>query len=163
MAITPGPQSIWEPHMFHGSDAVVQWEEPIISQFKVSEVKVSQSSPTLCNPKNYTVHGILQARILEWVTLPFSRGSSQPRDRTQVSCIAGGFFTNWAIREAAQFKAFMYISGRIFCIWLKFRSWWVNIPVLEIWGAARAQLAKWEPAFKRHLKAESSSWVQSLL
>ena len=47
-----------------------------------------------------TVHGILQARILEWVAVPFSRGSSQPRDWTGVFCIAGGFFTNWAIREA---------------------------------------------------------------
>ena len=46
------------------------------------------------------VHGILQARILEWVAVPFSRGSSQPRDRTQVSCIVGGFFTSWATREA---------------------------------------------------------------
>ena len=45
-------------------------------------------------------HGILQARILEWVVFPFSRGSSQPRDRTEVSCIAGGFFTSWATREA---------------------------------------------------------------
>ena len=42
------------------------------------------------------VRGILQARILEWVAFPFSRGSSQPRDRTWVSCIAGGFFTSWA-------------------------------------------------------------------
>jgi len=42
----------------------------------------------------YTVHGILQARILEWIALPFSRGSSQPRDRTQVSHIAGRFFTS---------------------------------------------------------------------
>ena len=41
-----------------------------------------------------TIHGILQARILEWVAFPFSRGSSQPRDRTQVSHIAGGFFTS---------------------------------------------------------------------
>ena len=48
----------------------------------------------------YTVHGILQARILEWVVFPFSRGSSWPRDRTQVSHIAGGFFTSWATREA---------------------------------------------------------------
>ena len=46
-----------------------------------------------------TVHGILQARILEWVAFPFCRGSSQPRDRTQVSHIAGGFFTSWATRE----------------------------------------------------------------
>ena len=44
-------------------------------------------------PMDYTVHGILQARILEWVAFHFSRGSSQPRDRTQVSHIAGGFFT----------------------------------------------------------------------
>ena len=57
-------------------------------------LKVTQSCPTLCNPMDYTVHGILQARILEWVAFPFSRGSSQPRDRTQVSCIAGKFFTS---------------------------------------------------------------------
>ena len=45
---------------------------------------------------DYSVHGILQARMLEWVAFPFSRGSSQPRDRTQASCIAGGFCTSWA-------------------------------------------------------------------
>ena len=49
---------------------------------------------------DYTVQGILQARILEWVAFPFSRGSSQPMDQTQVFHIAGGFFINWAIREA---------------------------------------------------------------
>ena len=48
----------------------------------------------------WSVHEIFQARILEWVAFPFSRGSSQPRDSTQVSRIAGRFFTNWAIREA---------------------------------------------------------------
>ena len=48
-------------------------------------MKVAQLYPTLCKPVDYTVHGILQARILEWVAVPFSRGSSQPRDRTQVS------------------------------------------------------------------------------
>ena len=58
------------------------------------KVKVAQSLPTLCNPMEYTVHGILQARIQEWVAVHFSRGSSQPRDRTQVSRIAGGFFTS---------------------------------------------------------------------
>ena len=52
---------------------------------------------------NYTVHGILQARILEWVAFPFSRGSSQPRDRTQTSRIAGRFFTSWATREAQEY------------------------------------------------------------
>ena len=53
-----------------------------------------------CDPMDYTVHGILQARLLEWVAVPFSRGSSQPRDWTQVSNTAGRFFTSWATREA---------------------------------------------------------------
>ena len=50
-------------------------------------------------PWTHTVHRILQTRILEWVAFPFSRGSSQPGNQTAVSCIAGKFFTNWAIRE----------------------------------------------------------------
>ena len=49
---------------------------------------------------DYTVHGLLQARIMEWAAYLFSRGSPWPRNRTGVSCIAGGFFTNWTIREA---------------------------------------------------------------
>ena len=52
---------------------------------------------------DFTVHGILQARILEWVAVPFSKGSSQPMDRTHVSRIAGGFFTNWATKEAQEY------------------------------------------------------------
>ena len=63
-------------------------------------VKVTLLCPTLCDPLDYTVRGILQARILEWVAFPFSRVSSQPRDWTQVFHIAGGFFTSWATREA---------------------------------------------------------------
>ena len=68
------------------------------------KVKVAQSCPTICIPMDYTVHGILQARILEWAAFPFSRGSSRPRDRTQVSHIAGRFFTSWASREAQNFS-----------------------------------------------------------
>ena len=64
------------------------------------KVKVTQSCPTLCDPMDYIVHGILQSRILEWVVFPFSRGSSQPRDQTQVSHMAGRFFISWATREA---------------------------------------------------------------
>ena len=65
---------------------------------------VSKSCPTLCNPVDYSppgssVYGVLQAKILEWVAMPFSRGSSQPRDWIQVSHIAGGFFTVCAIRK----------------------------------------------------------------
>jgi len=58
------------------------------------KVKVSQLCPTLCDPMDCTVHGILQARILEWLAIPLSRGSSQPRNRTQVSHIADRFFTS---------------------------------------------------------------------
>ena len=62
-------------------------------------VLITQSCPTLWDPMDSSspgspVHGILQARILEWVAIHFSRGSPRPRDRTQVSCIEGRFFTN---------------------------------------------------------------------
>ena len=57
-------------------------------------MKLAQLCPTLCDPVDYTVHGILQARILEWVTFSFSRGSSQPRDQIQVSHTAGRFFSS---------------------------------------------------------------------
>ena len=61
---------------------------------------VAQLCPTLCDPMDCntpysSVHVILQAKLLEWVSMPFSRGLSQPRDRTQVSCTASGFFTIW--------------------------------------------------------------------
>ena len=57
------------------------------------KVKVAQSCPTLCNPMDCIVQGILQARILEREVFPFSRGILPNQDQTQVSCIAGGFFT----------------------------------------------------------------------
>ena len=66
----------------------------------IVQVEVTQLCPTLCDPMDYPVHGILQARILEWVAFPFSGGSYQPRDRTHISHIAGRFFTGWATREA---------------------------------------------------------------
>ena len=124
-------------------------------------VKVTQSCSPLCNPMDYTVHCILQARMLDWVALPFSGDipnpgteprsptsqpdslpvepqrkpknewvaypfssrSSQPRNLTGVSCIAGGFFTNWAIREAT----FCY-SQSVISILFKF------IPLPLIWA-----------------------------
>ena len=74
-----------------------QTRDPTIRKVKV---KFAESCPTLYDPMGYTVHGILQARILEWVVFPFSRGFSQSRDQTGVSCIAGGFFTSWAMSKA---------------------------------------------------------------
>ena len=55
------------------------------------------------NLPSSSIHGIFQVRILVWVAISFSRGSSQHRDQTQVSCIAGGFFTSWTIREAQEY------------------------------------------------------------
>ena len=63
----------------------------------IRPVKENQSRSVMsnfCDPMDHKAHGILQARILEWVTIPFCRGSSRPRDQTQVSLIAGGFFAN---------------------------------------------------------------------
>ena len=67
-------------------------------------MKVAQVCLNLCHPMDSTVRGILQARKPEWVGIPFCRGSSQPRDQTLVSHIAGRFFTSWAIREDQNIK-----------------------------------------------------------
>ena len=73
--------------------------------YRYTYIVKALSCPTLCNPVDCSspgssIHGILRARILEWVAISFCRGSSQPRDRTQVSCIAGRRFNLWATREA---------------------------------------------------------------
>ena len=70
----------------------------------IPQVLVTQRCPTLCDPMDCnssgtSVHGIIQARILEWVATSFSSESSKPRDWACVSCIAGGFFIIWATRE----------------------------------------------------------------
>ena len=68
-------------------------------------MKKSESEGESLSVMSDIVHGILQARILEWIAVPFSREPSQPRDWTQVSCIAGRFLTCWANGEAL--KPFM--------------------------------------------------------
>ena len=85
--------SIFHYQQSEGKGREVKWSE------------VAQSCPTLCDPVDcslpgFSVYGILQARILEWVTISFSRGSSRPRDRTRVSRIGGRRFNLWATREA---------------------------------------------------------------
>ena len=93
------------------------WDLKIFREFNISEGEgegeVAQSCPTLCDPMDCSlpgssIQGILQARILEWVAISFSRGSSQPRDQTQVSCIGGRRFNLWATREALFFKMFWH-------------------------------------------------------
>ena len=81
--------------------------------------EVTQSCLTLCNPMDYrlpgsSIHGIFQARVLEWVAISFSRGSSWPRDWTWVFCIAGRCFTVWATREANEVYLFFFFLIIIF-------------------------------------------------
>ena len=90
----PPPTShSWGAQPGLGSELGTEEEWKVTMEWKV-KVKDTQSCPTVCDPMGHTVHGILQATILEWVAVPFSRGSSQPRNRTQVSHIAGGFITS---------------------------------------------------------------------
>ena len=87
-----------------------------------SEILVAMSD-SLQPHVDCTIHGVLQARILEWVAFPFSRGSSQTRDQTPVSCTAGRFFTSWATRdalqEAVQFSSVQPLSH----LWLFATPW----------------------------------------
>ena len=92
----------------------VTWEAPIM-HWKKSEREVAQSCPILsdpvdCSPPGSSVHGILRARVLEWIAISFSRGSSQPRDPTRVSRIAGRRFNLWATINALAFlkKEFLF-------------------------------------------------------
>ena len=81
------------------------YPENIIYQCAITISEVAQLCLTLCDPMNYcspagsSIHGSFQATVLEWVAISFSRGSSQPRDQTQVSQISGRRFTVWATRE----------------------------------------------------------------
>ena len=97
-----------------GCDHLLKEEEAYIYM----KVLVDQSCPTLFDPMDYSlpgssVHGILQARILEWVAIPFSRGSSQLRDRTWVFCTAGRFFTIRATREATYTYTYTFVPAQI--------------------------------------------------
>ena len=89
------------------------------------------SCPTLCKLPSrvrlFATHGILQARIVEWVAFPFSRGSSQPGDQTQVSHIAGGFFTSWATKgnkKGVELPIFPFGRGLFVCF--MFGASWIE-------------------------------------
>ena len=81
--VSHNQENCFQPTFTHDQQAQTQ-------HWPAKKLRVIQSSPTPCNPMDYSppgssAHGILQARILEWIAIPFSRGSSQPRDRTQIS------------------------------------------------------------------------------
>ena len=87
---------VWSPD----AKSQLTGKDPDAGKVKVIQLCQTLRDPMDCSPPGSSVHGILQARILELVAFSFSRGSPQPRDWTQVSHIAGGFFTIWATREA---------------------------------------------------------------
>ena len=76
----------------------------------VTQLYLTLCHPMDCSPPDSSIHGISQARILEWVAIPFSRGSSPPKDQTWVSCIAGRFYANWATREAPGYSVKVKVS-----------------------------------------------------
>ena len=98
------------------------------------KVKVAQLCLTLCDPMDVTIHEILQARILEWVAFPFPRGSSQPRDWTRVSCVAGRFFTSRATgqyQDSTRIKIYLFtVDG---CLHTFKVAYYKYIPVLVFW------------------------------
>ena len=90
------PKSLMSPALAGGFlTTSATWEAQRENKVKVLVVQLCPTlwDPMDCSPPGSSVHEILQARVLEWVAISYSRGSSQPRDQTQVSCIAGRFFT----------------------------------------------------------------------
>ena len=122
----------------------------ILTQKRINSVCVCyslQSCLTLCYPKSCSppgssAHGSPQTRILEWVAVSFFRGPFQPRDRTQVACIAGRFLTVWAVREAHVNSSSIYSSsnnnssrcfhGTLQFVWFCFEPIYVDSAVCTI-------------------------------
>ena len=108
---------------------ILEWVATSFSKIKTAAAaatKSLQSCPTLCNPRDSSqpgssVHGILQARILVRVAMPPSRGSSQPRNQTFISCIASRFFYHWPTREVLiiyYMLLLLLLLSHISCVWL---------------------------------------------
>ena len=101
--------------------SILESSGKVISSWKLRKSEVAQSCLTLCDPMDCSlpgssVHGIFQARVLEWIAISFSSGSSRPRDRTQVPCIVDRRFTIWATKEVhliiAPIKLTWVMGGR---------------------------------------------------
>ena len=109
------------------------WILILCQKVKVLVIQLCQilCDPMDCSLPGFSVHEILQTRILEWVAIHFSRGSSRARDQTQVSCIAGRFFTSWDTREAPVPRMVL----NILCIlnpWLLLLQYEVDIIIITI-------------------------------
>ena len=112
------------------------WTSPDRKKSEVAQSCLTLCDPVDCSRPSSSVHGVLQARILEWVAISFSRGSSQPRDQIRVSCIAGRRFILWATREADWLYSLQPKMEKLYTVsknktrsWLWLRSW---IPYCQI-------------------------------
>ena len=119
-------------------------------------VVFASCDPMDCSPPGFSVHGMFQTRRLEWVALSFSRGSSQRRDRTCVSCIAGRLFTTWATREAP--------SSQECCLLVCWLVWWLAEPFGTSYASMRTHtpllgtpgsLAEGSQPFRRWLEGRT--------
>ena len=133
----------------------------LILHWKVKvKVLAAQFCPSLCDPidcslPGSSVHGILQTRILEWVAIPFSRGSSWPRDRSWVSYIAGRFFTIWATREA-KVEVFLEFP------WLLYDPANVVISISGSSASSKPSLYIWKFSIHRLLKTSLKDFEHNL-
>ena len=114
-------------------------QQPIMCNLGTYKWKWSRSvmsdpfDPMDCSLPGSSVHGIFQARILEWVSISFSRGSSQPRDWTQVSRIVGRCFTVWESRSIQKLNSSIFARKSGLCfLYLSFCPWWFKVTA-RIW------------------------------
>ena len=116
---------------------IILFTPPNLAVCLVAQLWLTLCDPIDCSPPGSYVHGVLQARILEWVAMSSSRGSSQPRDQTQVSCIAGGVFAVWATREALE-NQYCPFDRRGYCV-LEIIKWLLSV-ITKLVSEAGAEL-----------------------
>ena len=113
------------------------------------KVNASQLCPALCDPMDCSlpgssIHGILQTRILGWVAIPFSRGSSRPKDPTQVSHTAGGFFTIWTTKQALlRMKSLQMVKPGLKLKQFNSKNAFFTSFVKLLWGSSDSWIFKW--------------------
>ena len=144
---------------------------PVVKSTGIRKVLVTQSCLTLCDPMDYSppgpfVHGILQARLLGWVAIPFSRGSSWPRDWTQVSWIAGTFFTVWAAMLLAGIRSSTLTETRMAAKSLGGKENNFNIRMVAsfraLMGFPSGSMVRIRLQCKSHRRQGFDSWVRKI-
>ena len=156
---------------------ITDFFSPIFFSITLIKVKVlvahlclTLCNPMDCNPPGSSVHEILQSRILEWVAICFSRGSFWPRDQTQVSHVAGRFFTIWVTLIKAKFNSFVqsfnkYLLSAHHRVILKIWWWAEKDLVSATWGSILIQQSpsKWKNITEERVTIERNTVLQELI